>query len=62
MIINSFLPFCPEFLENVSANNSVIVFLSVILELSFERCFIDIVFCLPAIFLIISQMTFDLAE
>ena len=58
MVINYFLPFCfNECLEKVSANSSVIDFLSVIMELSFERCFIGIACCLPAIFLIISQIT-----
>ena len=63
MVINSFLPFCLEFLEKFLACSSVIVFfLSVNMELSFERCFIGIVCCLPAIFMIISQMAFGLVE
>ena len=32
------------------------------MELSFERCFIGIVSCLPAIFLIVSQITFGLVD
>ena len=63
MVINYFLPSCfDEFFEKVSANSSVIVFLSVIKELSFQRCFIGIVCCLLAILLIISQITFGLVE